>query len=63
MEVEKLLNIPEIKNISKSIRSTKIKNLNIDLKEENKKEDIADWDFFIFKDHLFLTPSNIGKII
>ena len=63
LEIDKLLNIPEVKNMSNQIRSTKIKNLNTDLKLEEKKEDVVDCDFFIFKDNLFLTPSNLSKLV
>ena len=63
LDIDKLQNIPEVKNISNQLRATKIKNLNTDLKLEEKKEDIADCDFFIFKDNLFLTPGNLNKLV
>jgi hypothetical protein len=34
LDIDKLQNIPEVKNISNQLRATKIKNLNTDLKLE-----------------------------
>ena len=49
--------------MSNNLRSTKIKTLNTDLKLDEKKEDVVDCDFFIFKDYLFLTPNNLSKLV